>query len=497
MSASYVISKTKYCKAVQCPKILWLDKNDPTAASEQLTDAVIECGIDVGELAREYYGEYEIVEYSKKLEDMCRTTKKLLDNGVENIAEASFAFGDCFCSIDLLRNKDGKLQIVEVKSGTEVEDIHYDEMSFQYYVVTNAGYEVSAVYNMHINNEYVRRGKLDLNGLFILEDCTERVVKGQETVSDVLDGIRDEVVSEKEPVRDIDIYCDKPYECVYKKYCHRNIPEPSVFSIHGLKSTNKYALYHDGIVSFQDIIEKKPKLSEKQYVQVKAEIEDEEPKVDKDAIREFLETLSYPLYHLDFETFQQAIPQFDGIRPYMQIPFQYSLHLQRSKESDAEHYEFLAKEGTDPRRKLAESLCHDIPKGVCSLAYNMTFEKTVIKNLAEEYSDLSEHLMDIHENIHDLMIPFQKLYYYCKEMKGSYSIKYVLPALCPDDPELDYHALDGVHNGSEAMSTYAMLAKHTPEEIEIIRKQLLAYCRLDTLAMVKLLEKLYQIVEDV
>lgn len=120
----------------------------------------------------------------------------------------------------------------------------------------------------------------------------------------------------------------------------------------------------------------------------------------------------------------------------------------------------------------------------------MKFEKMVIKSLAETYPDLADHLMNIHDNIKDLMVPFQKQYYYSEVLEGSYSIKYVLPAMCPDDPELDYHALDGIHNGGEAMTAFADLPNHTPEEIKTIRKNLLAYCRLDTLAMVKILEKL-------
>lgn len=120
----------------------------------------------------------------------------------------------------------------------------------------------------------------------------------------------------------------------------------------------------------------------------------------------------------------------------------------------------------------------------------MKFEKMVIKKLAETYPDLAEHLMNIHDNIKDLMVPFQKKYYYSADLYGSYSIKYVLPALCPNDPELNYHSLDGIHNGGEAMTAFAELEHHTPEEIETIRKNLLAYCRLDTLAMVKILEKL-------
>ena len=120
----------------------------------------------------------------------------------------------------------------------------------------------------------------------------------------------------------------------------------------------------------------------------------------------------------------------------------------------------------------------------------MSFEKTVIKNLAELFPDLSERLLDIRENMHDLMIPFKDQDYYSKAMMGSYSIKYVLPALYPDDPELDYHNLDGVHNGSEASDAFAAMAQHSPEEIAEIRQNLLKYCGLDTYAMVKVLRKL-------
>lgn len=94
----------------------------------------------------------------------------------------------------------------------------------------------------------------------------------------------------------------------------------------------------------------------------------------------------------------------------------------------------------------------------------------VIKKLAETYPDLAEHLMNIHDNIKDLMVPFQKKNSYSAALQGSYSIKYVLPALCPDDPELDYHNLDGIHNGGEAMTAFADLEHHTPEKIERIRK---------------------------
>ena len=154
----------------------------------------------------------------------------------------------------------------------------------------------------------------------------------------------------------------------------------------------------------------------------------------------------------------------------------------------------LAKPNIDPRRSLAESLVEDIPLDVCTLAYNMSFEKNVIKSLALEFPDLRDHLLNIHEHIKDLMIPFYNREYYTKAMQGSYSIKYVLPALFPDDPSLNYHNLEEVHNGTEAMNAYATMGELSKEEQEKLRENLLKYCGLDTYAMVKIYDKLKEII---
>ena len=489
-----ILSKTKYCRGIQCPKMLWMDINKPEVAQDTGKEAILRNGTAVGEFARGYFGEFVEVESTWDKKKMCEDTERLMKEGHESIAEASFEYEGCFCSVDILHRVGDDIDIVEVKSSTEVHEIYLYDMAYQYYVLTHCGIRVSHVYNLHINNEYVRQGELEIKELFALEDCTRSILP-------YLHGIDENICSFKkyqemtdEPDTDIDIYCDKPYECVYKQYCFdkKGIPGESVFNIHRLAVAKKYDLYHNGIISYPDIIQKKPLLNEKQWRQVEVSYNNELPKIEKASIKAFLDKLSYPLYHLDFETFQQAIPEYDGIRPYMQIPFQYSLHVQHTPQGEPEHFEFLAKEGTDPRRALAESLVRDIPENVCSMAYNMTFEKTVIRNLAELFPDLKEHLMNIHDNMKDLMVPFRDQSYYCKEMKGSYSIKWVLPALCGDDPELDYHALEGIHNGSEAMDAFAVLAEKTPEEISRIRRNLLAYCRLDTLAMVKVLNKLYE-----
>ena len=254
--------------------------------------------------------------------------------------------------------------------------------------------------------------------------------------------------------------------------------------------------YHIWIITYEDALAnaKELKLSDKHIRQIEFTQNDLPDEVNAEKIRAFLGTLTYPVYHLDFKTYQQPVPQFDDVRPFQQIPFQYSLHIEQ-QDGSLEHKEFLGKEGTDPRRALAESLVRDIPMGVSSLAFNMSFEKTVIKNLAGQFPDMSEQLMDIHDNMHDLMIPFKDAAYYSEAMQGSYSIKYVLPALYPNDPELDYHNLNGIHNGSEASNAFATMTDYAPEEIAEIRNNLLKYCGLDTYAMVQVLRKLKEAVK--
>jgi hypothetical protein len=212
-----------------------------------------------------------------------------------------------------------------------------------------------------------------------------------------------------------------------------------------------------------------------------------ELEIDKPAIQAFLDTLTYPLYHFDFETFQQPIPEFKGISSYQQIPFQYSLHIEH-KDKPTEHKEFLGIEGSDPRQALVKQLIADIPLNVTTLAFNASFEQMVLKGLAKQFPQYKDHLLNISNNIVDLATPFQKKHYYLPEMKGKYSIKIVLPLLVPE-MEKAYKDLDLIHNGSEAMQAFPMLGKmKDKKQVKRYRDSLLAYCKLDTLAMVRILD---------
>ena len=490
-----VISKTRYCKGALCPKILWMDEHMPMVAKKDESSTTMEQGILVGELAREYFGEYSLVSRKPDYAAMVEETGHLMKCGTTCIAEASFLYDGLFCSVDMLRKTVSGYDIIEVKSTTEVKDEHLIDVGFQYYVLQKSGIPIDHVYVMYLNNQYSRRGELDLRGLFVLEDCTERAKVKQCTVEEDLRRIREALFSEEEPDIDMDICCEKPHDCVYFDYCKRFFPKPSVLDLKNLSNRKiKYELYHQGIISFEDIMKQRPDLKEKPMRQVETAYYHREPHIEQKQIQKFLDNLSYPIYHLDFESYQCIIPEFDGAKPYEQIPFQYSLHIEY-EDGTLDHKEYLAEAGKDPRRELAERLVQDIPADACVLAYNMTFEKGRIKRLAELFEDLSEHLMKIRDNIRDLMIPFESQWYYMEAMQGSYSIKYVLPAFFPDDPELDYHNLEGIHKGDEASAAFVNMTKLPPEEVVRTRENLLKYCGLDTYAMVKVLSKLKEVVE--
>ena len=325
----------------------------------------------------------------------------------------------------------------------------------------------------------------------MLIDCTDQVIEKQGEISKNITNIKAFAEQADEPDMAIGSGCNG---CGYKDWCFRALPENNVFDIGwSMWGSKKDEAYNMGLVSFEDVMNAGFKLSERQARQVETIVKDLCPHINKPEIRAFLSTVKYPLYHFDFETYQQAVPLWDNVSPYQQIPFQYSLHIQNEPCGVTTHKEFLGKEGADPRRTLAERLILDIPTNSCVMAYNMGFEKSQINRLANLFPDLSKHLMSIHENMIDLMVPFRSGAYYSREMGGSFSIKKVLPALFPDDSELDYSSLNIIQNGGDAMNAYATLHEKPVNEIAEIRAALLAYCRLDTLAMVKILERLYAI----
>ena len=488
------LSKSLYIRGLQCEKSLWLKKKMPEVlqAPDDGAQAVFDTGTSVGELACELFSGGERIEYTGDFGSQMAKTKELMEHGTKVVYEATFCFDGILVMVDILCVGDDGLVINEVKSSTSVKEVYIDDAAIQYYVISSLGYKVSAVNIIHIDNSYVRGEKLELEKFFHAEDVTEQVKQKQADIPQNLSKFDEILSKDTEPEVDIGPQCSDPYTCDAWGYCwreQRGMPEYSIFDISGLRNKKKFELYKSGVVKFEDIKEL-DKFNVSQQIQIRSELSGEQI-IDKEAIKEFLETLSYPLYHLDFETFQQAVPEFVGLSPYEQIPFQFSIHKDDGK-GNLEHFEFLAEVGADPRYELALNLIKFIPQDACVLAYNMSFEKRVIRRLAANYLLISNELMAIHDNIKDLMTPFVSKSYYHPKMQGSYSIKYVLPALVPEF-ESAYKDLNLIHHGGEAMQAYEAMAYMPDKERNAYKKALLAYCKLDTLAMVKVLEKLREV----
>jgi hypothetical protein len=230
-------------------------------------------------------------------------------------------------------------------------------------------------------------------------------------------------------------------------------------------------------------------LNPNQVLQVQSEVNGT-THIDIEEIRNFTNGLNYPLYFLDFETIGPAVPKYDGSRPYQQLVFQYSLHIQKISNSEIIHREYLADPSQDPRPNFIEQLIQDCGTSGDIIVYNIGFERGKLNDLIEVFPEYSKELRGIINRLKDLMIPFQQKWYYTPEMKGSYSIKYVLPALVP---ELSYDGLP-IKEGGAASNIFLSMVNGTFDgDLEETRRQLLEYCKLDTFAMVKILEKLCQV----
>lgn len=516
------LSKSRYTKYCQCPKGLWLSVNKPDEAT---VDAGVEArfaeGNVVGDLAMSLFGDFvevtTIQDERLDLNAMIARTREEMERGTEVICEASFSYNDGtgsnYCAVDILRKTADGWAIYEVKSTTShMADVatmskelvdkvekYAKDIAFQKWVLVQCGVKVTGTYLVTLNSDYVRQGDLDVQQLFNIINMQE-LVENEYLKVPAQQRLAHTVLQGDEPQKGIGMHCSDPYQCAFWSYCTHQVgldlenDNTTVFDLYRMSAKKKFDLFDQGKVTFEDV--RYEKLNAKQQVQVECTLNGTEH-IDKQGIQEFLDKVTYPLYFLDFETMQQVLPQYDGTKPYQQITFQYSLHYIEHEGGELKHTAFLApSDGTDPRRALAEALCRDIPTDSCIMAYNDPFEKGRIKEMAEAYPDLAAHLMNLHGNIIDLLLPFRDGHCYTPAMGGSFSIKSVLPALFPDDEELNYHNLNPlVQNGGHAMTIFPKIKDMPAAEAHEAREALLDYCHLDTLAMVRVWERLLEVVK--
>jgi hypothetical protein len=483
-----LLSKSKFLNGIQCPRLLWasIHKKEMLPEFSIATLNTFKVGNEVGELAKKLYlGGIDIP--TEDFSQNIQLSKEALTKN-KPLFEPAIMFKQLYSRADVLVPAGDEWDIVEVKSATKVKDVNIWDVAFQKYVYEEAGLKIRDCFLMHINNKYMRNGELNPEELFVKQNITEEVEEKLKQVPDKISEMFDILNYPELPENIIGTHCDKPYGCPLKDDCWSFLPEGHVFQLTrgGKKS---FELFDNKIYAIKDIPEDF-KLTDKQGIQWDCEVNDK-VHVHKESIKHFLSELKYPLYYLDFETFNGAIPLFDGVKPYQQIPFQFSLHIVKEEGAAPEHIEFLYDGSGDPREEFIKKLKESLGEAGNIVAYNMAFEKGVISKIAEllpEYKDWAEN---VNGRMVDLWVPFRNFSYYNPKQKGSASIKHVLPSLVGGDGYKGMNIADGMAASIEYFNShYGEIEESKKAKV---REDLLKYCGLDTKAMIWIVDKLREI----
>jgi len=482
------ISKSKFVAGVQCLKRLYLQVHQPELATQPdaAAEAIIQQGREVGMLARTLFPGGVEVDCSHGLADAIRTTRDLLANPeIPAIFEAVFEHQNVLVKVDILhRRRDGRWRLIEVKSTSEAKDHHLEDAAIQYRVVSRSGVDVASACLAHVNRGYIYPGgEIEPRRFFRIRNLTRRV---QRLLPKLTFQLRSEfsVLAMRQPP---DIapgrHCTDPVTCEFYDRCNPPRPDDHIGYLPRIHASAMEELEEMGIESIRDV----PDDFDLTEIQRRAAtcVQTGEPWYSPE-LRQVLGGLTYPLYFMDFETVNRAIPPFAGMRPYDHLPFQFSVHVQQQPGAEPEHHEHLATDASDPRREFNSSLCHALEESGSIVVYS-SFESQRLSDLAAWLPEYAERINAIQARLFDLL-PVVREHVYHPAFAGSYSIKSVLPALVP---EMTYDGME-VANGQDAGLAWELLVRGGLDrgECERIRKALLDYCGLDTLAMVKLLDRL-------
>jgi hypothetical protein len=495
----HLLSKSTFMYGAQCLKRLWLhryrkDLRDEIDAQQQ---AIFSSGTNVGELAQQLFpgGVDCTPETYYDFHPAIARTAELIVQGHPVIYEAAFQHDRVLAALDILVLREDGWHGYEVKSTNSTKPPHVKDAALQYWVIIGAGVPLKSINVLHFNSAYVRVGELDVKSLFTWDDVTEQVLELQPYITEQVAVEKACLASDTMPDIAIGPHCTSPYGCDFMGHCWKNEVSHSVFDL--TRGSNKaQRLFEDGITELTDIPDGFP-LSFHQRIQVES-AKSGEPRINVEGIRSFLEGLTYPIYFLDFESIMPGVPIFDQTRPYQQVVFQYSLHIQHDPGDEfVEDHAFLADpKDMDMRNTLMDKLLFELSiiygaKGSI-LVYNQSFE---VGRLKEAARDLPHHADTIYNEvlprIVDLAVPFQRKDYYTPEMNGRYTIKEVLPALVP---ELSYSDLEIQEGGTASLTFLQMVNGSFEGNVPKTREALERYCELDTWGMVRILEKLREVV---
>ena len=489
------LTKSKIMAYRQCPKRLWLEIHKPELRDDSGAQMAFAVGNQVGAAAHSYFdpkqkgtfidihalGHSEAIRYSTEL--LAKGEGPVFEAGL--FAAGALAYADVM--LPSLWHDKAHWRMIEVKSSTKVHDHYRDDLAIQAFIAREAGISLTETSIAYIDNGFTYPGndyygEIDQGGLFKLLDLTEETSARFEEVREWISIAQEIAKQPVEPEVETGNHCTKPYACSFCSYCNRdkavsNFPLSSLPRLHRARRT---VIEESGIDDLRDVPDDMLNFLQQRVKDCSAS---GEPYYNAEGAAAALRDHTYPAYFLDFETISFAVPIWKMTQPYSQIPFQYSVHSVHS-DGEMQHVGFLDLNGSDPSLACALQLIKDCGFQGPIFAYNAGFESGVIRKLAERFPELAPKLAGILERIVDLL-PVVRNHYYHPSQHGSWSIKVVLPALCP---ELSYDSLDGVNNGGMAQEAFleAINPATTAERKQQIRQQLNAYCRLDTFAMVRL-----------
>ena len=492
LKKNFRLSKSKLMAFSQCPKRLFLEVHKPhLKADSQGSLSRFEFGYQLNDLAQSLYdpkkkGELIDIDFSNFDGAVEKTNSAIAAK--KPVFEAVIATDKELALVDVLlpsgTTKKKTWAMIEVKSGGELKPYYETDLAFQLYTLRSSGLDVSKASVAYINKEFVYQGKGDYQGLLIEEDLTQSSIDQHSDIEQAISQAYKVLAKRKEPQDQLGPHCKKPVACGFIDHC-RGQGTPAQFPVEWLPGNLKNAiksLIEDGAKDLRDIPD--DLLNETQLRIKKCSLTGK-AHFDKKGAKQEIAHLSLPAYFLDFETINLPIPIWKGTRPFQQVPFQYSLHKLK-RTGDLDHHSFLDLSGKDPSSALAKQLVLDCGKKGPIFAYNASFEKRVIKELAERFSKQRSSLLAIIERIVDLL-PVVKKHYYHPSQKGSWSLKALLPAMIP---YRSYSDLNGVQNGNEAMDAFIEAMHAEPGRKNELHQELLEYCELDTMSLVDIYKKI-------
>ena len=483
-----MLSKSRFLAGLQCHLRLWYQCFERELIPEvpPSQQAIFDAGHEVGELATQLFPGGILIDepYFLHKQAVQSTLQAMQDPDVKSIYEAAFVYDGVRIRVDVLeRLDDGSWNLVEVKSSTSVKEVYYPDVAVQFYVLEGCGLKINRAGILHINNQYIYDGQnLDLESLFSFGDLTDETMSMQPEIPGQLEELKGMLAVDSAPEIQPSRHCHKPYDCEFWDHCTKDMPEFWVYNISGIGQEKLDELADMGIQAIGDIPQTFP-LSQIQD-RIRASVSNRQEFIS-DQLKAELNDVAYPVHFLDFETIGVAIPRYAGTRPYQTIPFQWSDHI-LYENGNLDHREYLCNEDKDPREEFTQTLLDALgTKG--SIFIYTTYETGILNSLIEHFPQYAEELQSVIDRFVDLYAIIKQHYYHPK-FYGSFSLKYVLPALVP---EMSYENLS-IQDGMQASLDYLRMidSETSHDEKARIRAELLTYCGQDTLAMVKIRDEL-------